>query len=633
MRWNGLLPLTIAALLAGASPAAAETFTVAGTTDVTGPCDATTCASIRQALAAAEGTSGPDTIRVPAGDFQLTQGALTVDSAVTIVGAGARDTIVHGDAENRVFDVVASADAVISHLTMRDGHATPSGNYFGGNLTNYGGTVVLDHVRVTQGHGYSAGGVANRSGTMTIQYSLIDHNFADNEGSDVGGVMNFGGDGAPASMTVRDSTVAFNESQLGGGISTSSNAANTLRLERVTIAYNYGGSRTDVPNAGGLSIQSGHSVVVAGSIIAGNSTAAGPSNCTPQPIISEGYNLQDGTDCQLAGTGDRQSTNPQFVGPEAELANAGGETDVLMLTPSSPAVDLVPGCTGFDQRDVSRPQGSACDAGAFEVDQAPETALEGAAPPFTFGSNKPGSRFECAIDGGPFAACTSPWTPAGVAAGAHTLAVRAIDSAGTADASPTTRSFTVAATPLPAQPTPTPVPTPTPTPAPVAGKSVAAEPVSGKVLVKLPGSKNFVELDPSVIPNGAEVDTRKGTVEITRSDGQVAKFFDGIFKLTQAGGITTLTLSEQLDCPKKGKASAAAKKPKTRKLWGDGKGTFRTRGQYSAATVRGTKWLVTDTCTSTITKVSQGVVKVRDEVKKKTIIVRKGKSYTARPKR
>jgi ferric-dicitrate binding protein FerR (iron transport regulator) len=86
-------------------------------------------------------------------------------------------------------------------------------------------------------------------------------------------------------------------------------------------------------------------------------------------------------------------------------------------------------------------------------------------------------------------------------------------------------------------------------------------------------------------------------------------------------------------CPKAKKASAAAKKPKTRKLWGDGKGKFRTRGQYSAATIRGTKWLVQDTCTTTVTKVTQGAVTVQDFVKKKTIVLRKGKSYTARSKR
>jgi hypothetical protein len=166
---------------------------------------------------------------------------------------------------------------------------------------------------------------------------------------------------------------------------------------------------------------------------------------------------------------------------------------------------------------------------------------------------------------------------------------------------------------------------------PAAGKSVEAKVLSGTVLVKLAGSSKFVPLDPSVIKNGAEVDARKGVVEITRSDGGVAKFYDGVFKLSQSGGVTTLSLSEKLTGCKK--ASAAAKKPKTRKLWGDGKGKFRTRGQYSAATIRGTKWLVTDTCTSTITKVTQGSVNVRDTVKKRTVIVRAGRSYTARARR
>jgi ferric-dicitrate binding protein FerR (iron transport regulator) len=140
-----------------------------------------------------------------------------------------------------------------------------------------------------------------------------------------------------------------------------------------------------------------------------------------------------------------------------------------------------------------------------------------------------------------------------------------------------------------------------------------------------------VRLDPSVIRNGTEVDTRKGKVEITTSTGEKATFFDGIFKVSQKARLTTLTLTEKLDCAKR--ALTAAKKPKTRKLWGDGKGRFRTKGTYSAATVRGTRWLVRDTCTSTKTTVRVGSVSVRDDVKKKTFIVRKGKSYTARARR
>jgi hypothetical protein len=164
---------------------------------------------------------------------------------------------------------------------------------------------------------------------------------------------------------------------------------------------------------------------------------------------------------------------------------------------------------------------------------------------------------------------------------------------------------------------------------PVAGKSVAAQPVSGTVLVKVGG--RFVPLEPGLLRNGAEVDARKGRVEITRADGGSAIFYDGIFKLSQAGGITTLTLTEQLDCSRR--SLTAAKKPKTRRLWGDGKGKFRTKGSYSAATVRGTKWLVQDTCTTTTTKVTQGVVQVEDFVTKKKINVRKNKTYVARARK
>ena len=169
--------------------------------------------------------------------------------------------------------------------------------------------------------------------------------------------------------------------------------------------------------------------------------------------------------------------------------------------------------------------------------------------------------------------------------GDYVFFVRSIDAAGNAQT--TQRAFTVTV-PQQATPTPTPSATPTrrrrPSPTPVANQSVDITPVSGTVLVKVTGSNAFVKLIPSLIKNGAEVDARKGVVEITRSDGGIAKFYDGIFKLSHAGGFTILTLTEKLTgCPKakKSSASAAAKKPKTRKLWGDGKGKFRTKGQYS----------------------------------------------------
>ena len=60
------------------------------------------------------------------------------------------------------------------------------------------------------------------------------------------------------------------------------------------------------------------------------------------------------------------------------------------------------------------------------------------------------------------------------------------------------------------------------------------------------------------------------------------------------------------------------------KLWGSGKGKFRTDGKYSAATVRGTIWLVQDQCNGTLTKVKRGTVQVRDFKRKKTVSVKAG---------
>jgi hypothetical protein len=339
-----------------------------------------------------------------------------------------------------------------------------------------------------------------------------------------------------------------------------------------------------------------------------------------------------------ATTGDNTPTFT-FTATEAGAFECAVDDDALTVCTSPfTAAPLERGLHAFTVRAVDT-AGNVDDSPAtfsFFMDATPpETTLAGDGP-FEFTSPVTGATFECSLDDAAFAPCASPVAFDGLAVGEHTFTVRAVDGFGNVDATPERRTFTVLAPVVLPAATATPGPTATPAPGPVAGKSVGAKPVGGTVLVKLKGAKTFEPLSPSVIANGAEVDARKGIVEITRSDGGVARFYDGIFKLSQSGGITTLTLSEKLTgCPK-AKAStparAAAAKPKTRKLWGDGKGKFRTKGQYSAATIRGTKWLVQDTCTTTLTRVARGVVAVEDFAKRRTVLLKQGKRYIARPK-
>ena len=525
---------------------------------------------------------------------------------------------------------------LIRDITFRNGRPTSGA---GGNLIVNGVQLTLDRVRVTGGLAPAGGGIqvnaSNAAATLTVLHSLIDNNVA-TTGNDGGGLISLAISNS-ATMSFQDSTIAFNTADRGGGVYMTS--TNGIILRGATVAYN----RARSGGTGGVGgIQSSTTVqqaTIQGSLFAANTTTINTGNQTLTPTLNcsfgtttadGGGNVEDADQCGL-GAGSRRSAVPQL----ATALDATQQPPTLNIPETSPAIDFAAcGTRTTDQRGMTRPLGATCDAGAYEFDPRPDTSIASAAPPFTLSSSDPDSSFQCSLDGGAFVACATPYNP-GAAPGTHTLTVRAVDAQGNIDPTPATTTFTVAA-----PPTPTASPTPTPTPTPVVNKTVVVRELKGTIKVKLPGAKSYINLDVTRgIPVGSTVDTRDGTVELTSvpkagAPPETAKFFDGIFKVTQSKGITTLTLTETLAaCPKSKTANAAAGKPKKRRLWGDGKGKFRTEGKYAAATVRGTKWLVEDTCAGTLVKVNVGVVDVRDNVRHKTIVVRKGKSYLARPKR
>jgi hypothetical protein len=214
------------------------------------------------------------------------------------------------------------------------------------------------------------------------------------------------------------------------------------------------------------------------------------------------------------------------------------------------------------------------------------------------------------------------------------------------------QTFTTAAAPPPAPP--------------VVGQSEDLKPVSGTVFVRTPSGQFIPLTGATQIPNGTVIDALRGTLAITtalpgahgahdaaakgkkpapKAKTQSGTFGGAIFKLTQAhSGLATLSLVEAAyagapsyatcKAHKAGEASAAAVSSKTLQLLhASAHGKFRTTGRYSAATVRGTVWTVSDRCDGTLTHDITDSVAVSDFVRHKTIVLHAGQSYLARVRR
>ena len=299
---------------------------------------------------------------------------------------------------------------------------------------------------------------------------------------------------------------------------------------------------------------------------------------------------------------------------------------------------------GFEIAAIDRAGNSGRDSRSLTVDtRAPEPVVssDSGTGTFAFDAAEAGSSFECRLEGlTDFAPCTSPATFA-LAPGDYTFELRAVDAAGNRSPS-VRRAFTVAAP----QPATDAGAGRDPAPGGDADPDAARGRDRGRAARQRPDPRQAAELErvrralaigrhPGRL--GGQRQERAGRADdragrrASRSSARV--FYAGIFKLSQPGATLDLTLSEPLAaCKKNKRASAADGKAKTRKLWGDGKGKFRTRGRYSSATVRGTIWLVQDTCDGHADAGPAGR-RLRARPQEEDVLVRAGRSYLAKPRR
>ena len=359
----GLLAVALVLFLAQDPPAYAATITVNTTDDelnADGDCslrEAIQAANTDAAVDACTAGSGTDTITLPAGTYTVTiagagedanaTGDLDVTADLTISGAGAATTIIDGAALDRVFHIVGGT-VEISGLTIQNGSAVQ-----GGGISN-GGTLTLTDITVSGNNGGVAGGIHNRwRKTLTLSNATVTGNSASDAG---GGIFNQG------TLTLTNVTVSGNDGGFrGGGIYHED--VSPFTMTNGTVASNM------ATEGGGISFF-GSAATLKNTIVANNSGG----NCQ-QPQTSAGHNLSSDSTCGFTAIGDLQNTNP-LLGP---LADNGGPTFTHALLASSPAIDAVPvvDCTdtggspiATDQRGVARPQGAACDIGAFEFDDA-----------------------------------------------------------------------------------------------------------------------------------------------------------------------------------------------------------------------------------------------------------------------
>ena len=220
-----------------------------------------------------------------AGIITLTDGALVIDSALTITGPGAAQLTIDAKQQSRVMTIgdPSSSDGVdteitISCLTVTGGGEGEAGDsqsqQIGGGGIWSNAMLTLDGVTVTENSASFGGGIRNDHGTMLINHCKLLGNIAKYNGGaisndreltifdsvisgnssldqDGGGISNYGG-GHLASLTIVNSTISDNTAVFGGGISNgcsySSGSATSLAFTECTFSNNSAGTGGGIYN-------------------------------------------------------------------------------------------------------------------------------------------------------------------------------------------------------------------------------------------------------------------------------------------------------------------------------------------------------------------------------------------------
>ena len=158
---------------------------------------------------------------------------------------------------------------------------------------------------------------------------------------------------------------------------------------------------------------------------------SGPSGPTKDATPTFGFSSEPGAsfECQLDG---RRLRRPCSSPQSYSLAD-GPHTFQVRAIDQAGNADPTPSARSFTVDTV---------APMTQINAGPSGPTKDATPTFGFSSG-PGASFQCKLDGGAYAPCSSPKSYSPLPNGPHTFRVRAIDAASNIDPTPSARSFTV----------------------------------------------------------------------------------------------------------------------------------------------------------------------------------------------
>ena len=406
-RLRGLLIIGLLSLVIGAGTASAQLSVDLDDGDDVGDCIAAPCLTIGYAVSVA---APGDTIELSEGDFNNPGDyGLDIGIELTIRGQGVDLTTIDAQGEDRHFTILGGAEVTLQNLTLRNGVTDTSGGAI--EVENDGVLNVINCKLQDNEADDDGGAIYSYEGTVFIKNTELENNKTINGSG--GAIEHFNGTSDTESLTIVDSTLSNNSSDVNGGALVLDGIGNIIRSTfsdnnaegnggAVQIAggelvmFNSTLSVNSANFGGGLWVTTTAPVAVysctfvgnIGTVGAGAISGSGPNVDLRNTIITQ----SEGDDCEggyLAGNRNLLDDENNICAPVGSgvnwgkvtgigdlLQDNGGPTKTYALQAGSNAINVgFGGCVSpgggllpLDQRGFPRDVSvsSGCDIGAFE---------------------------------------------------------------------------------------------------------------------------------------------------------------------------------------------------------------------------------------------------------------------------